>query len=178
MAGVLLLFFSDSQPSAHTFIPQQEYARKCFCKCWFSQLKSSILVLGFTAAHSYNYKEIPNQLYAELDRCKWHLSKFWHWISGKSLSSECTNDGDKSCIFVLVACCSVIASLGCRSCACLRFWVLMCQFFDMGKASSECDCIFFGWNNNKKETIIKKYLLPIQTRLQASTWAVKVCAKL
>lgn len=136
--GVFCYCFWDRQPSAHKFIPQQEYAQRCLCKRCFSQFlwmwcwSSQVWFLA-SLQFSYNCREIPDQLYAKLDPCKRHLSRFWHWISGKSLSSKCTNSGDKSCIFVLVACCCV--SLDCRSCACLRFWVLMCQFFDVGKAS-------------------------------------------
>lgn len=55
-----------------------------------------------------------------------HLSKFWHLVFSKSLSSKSTNDGDKSYVFVLVDCYSIITSLGCRS--------YVYPIFGMGKA--------------------------------------------
>lgn len=144
--GVVIIVFQPASPQlTHLFHSRSVHGGVSVSAGSVSSfecdVKFSILVLGFTAAHGYNCKENPHQLYAKLDQCKWHLSKFWHWISDKSLSSKCTNDEDKGCMFVLMACCCVIASLGCRSCGCMRFWVLMCQFFDVEKTSSECDCI-------------------------------------
>lgn len=100
-------------------------------------LKISVLVLGFSTASSYNYKEIPRWLnYAEL----WSMQvvavkvvalNLWQIFLLKLC--EVQSDGGEICILNSLLLC--LASLASSSRERLRSWVFICWFFDVEKAS-------------------------------------------